>query len=117
MTKLKATERIDYFVSDLWDNWNNSVNIINKILFVTVLIPIAIYTAVIIVAGSFFDSTYLPLAYLFVNMSTLWTLISLVTLPLLTPLVTLFIIWGVIWFFIFGTINFFKSAILGIRKD
>lgn len=117
MAKLKATERIDYFLSDLWDTGNRWVDNINKFLFITTLIPISIYTIVIIVAGSFFDSSYLLFSYLFLNMSLMWTLISLVTLPILVPLLTLVLIWTIIWFFIWCIIDVLKSIFFGNRKD
>jgi hypothetical protein len=117
MTKLKATERIDYFLSDLWDSGNNLIDITNKFLFTTVLIPIAIYTAVIIVTGAFFDSTYLPFATLFLNINTLWAIISLLTLPLIVPLITLVLIWTIIWLFIWLLVDFIKAAFFGNRKD
>jgi hypothetical protein len=117
MVKLKATERLDYFLSDLWDTGTKWVDNINKFLFVTTLIPISIYTVVIIVAGSIFDSTYLPFSDLFLNMSLMWTLISLVTLPILVPIITLILIWAVISIIVLTIFDAIKSALFGNRKD
>lgn len=100
MAKLKATERLDYFISDLWDTGNRWIDNINKALLFTMGFPLAIYMAVIIASGAFFNWTYLPFSELFVNLSITWSIVSFIAIPILTPFIFLLIFWTIIWTFI-----------------
>ncbi len=107
----KASERLNYFLSDVWDNTIGFYNWFVKWFLITNCAPLAIIALISVIAGGCFhyDFVFSPFFY---NIPWYWIVANCLIMPILIPFAWLCIVFFVLGVFVRmvfdSIINFFK---------